>query len=73
MSGLPAPLAGRTALVTGGGSGLGRAITRSLLADGARVVITGRDATTLEETASRLGPVDTMSIGTWASCSIRDR
>ncbi|MEV5922493.1 SDR family NAD(P)-dependent oxidoreductase [Streptomyces pseudogriseolus] len=56
MSGLPAPLAGRTALVTGGGSGLGRAITRSLLADGARVVITGRDATTLEETASRLGP-----------------
>ncbi|MEW2077327.1 SDR family oxidoreductase [Streptomyces sp. NPDC013433] len=56
MSGRPAPLAGRTALVTGGGSGLGRAITRSLLADGARVVITGRDATTLEETASRLGP-----------------
>ncbi|GAB2819952.1 SDR family NAD(P)-dependent oxidoreductase [Streptomyces daliensis] len=51
-----APLAGRTALVTGGGSGLGRAITRSLLADGARVVITGRDEATLKETASRLGP-----------------
>ncbi|MFD9292512.1 SDR family NAD(P)-dependent oxidoreductase [Streptomyces sp. NPDC060030] len=56
MSGGTAPLAGRTALVTGGGSGLGRAITRSLLADGARVVITGRDVTALEQTESRLGP-----------------
>ncbi|MFD3730382.1 SDR family NAD(P)-dependent oxidoreductase [Streptomyces sp. NPDC058632] len=56
MSGRTAPLAGRTALVTGGGSGLGRAITRSLLADGARLVITGRDETTLKQTASRLGP-----------------
>ncbi|MGY0490051.1 SDR family NAD(P)-dependent oxidoreductase [Streptomyces sp. WG-D5] len=52
----PTPLAGRTALVTGGGSGLGRAVTRSLLADGARVVITGRDADTLERTADELGP-----------------
>jgi hypothetical protein len=51
-----APLYGRTALVTGGGSGLGRAIARSLLADGARVVITGRDEARLKETASRLGP-----------------
>jgi NAD(P)-dependent dehydrogenase (short-subunit alcohol dehydrogenase family) len=51
-----APLYGRTALVTGGGSGLGRAIARSLLADGARVVVTGRDEARLKETASRLGP-----------------
>ncbi|WP_411101017.1 SDR family NAD(P)-dependent oxidoreductase [Streptomyces sp. x-45] len=51
-----APLAGRTALVTGGGSGLGRAITRSLLADGARVVITGRGADALKRTADELGP-----------------
>ncbi|WP_369199414.1 SDR family NAD(P)-dependent oxidoreductase [Streptomyces sp. PU-14G] len=49
-------LAGRTALVTGGGSGLGRAITRSLLADGARAVITGRDGDTLKRTADELGP-----------------
>ncbi|MFE5393463.1 SDR family NAD(P)-dependent oxidoreductase [Streptomyces sp. NPDC056568] len=56
MSGGTGQLAGRTALVTGGGSGLGSAIARSLLADGARVVITGRDERTLEETASRLGP-----------------
>ena len=50
------PLAGRTALVSGGGSGLGRAITRCLLADGARVVITGRGEGHLRETASLLGP-----------------
>lgn len=57
MSGRTAPpLTGRTALVTGGGSGLGRAITRSLLADGARVVITGRDLDTLKRTADELGP-----------------
>ncbi|MEU1495078.1 SDR family NAD(P)-dependent oxidoreductase [Streptomyces sp. NPDC005775] len=56
MSGRTDPLAGRTALVTGGGSGLGRAITRSLLSDGARVVITGRNRTALEETASDFGP-----------------
>ncbi|MFG2586610.1 SDR family NAD(P)-dependent oxidoreductase [Streptomyces sp. NPDC048438] len=56
MSGTAGRLAGRTALVSGGGSGLGAAVTRSLLSDGARVVITGRNERTLKETASRLGP-----------------
>ncbi|MFJ6752862.1 MULTISPECIES: SDR family NAD(P)-dependent oxidoreductase [unclassified Streptomyces] len=56
MSGGTAPLAGRTALVSGGGSGLGAAIARSLRSDGARVVITGRNEHTLKDTASRLGP-----------------
>ncbi|MBZ6106558.1 SDR family NAD(P)-dependent oxidoreductase [Streptomyces olivaceus] len=56
MSARSAPLAGRTALVTGGGSGLGRAIARTLVADGARVVLTGRDGTRLKETAALLGP-----------------
>ncbi|MFG2924921.1 SDR family NAD(P)-dependent oxidoreductase [Streptomyces sp. NPDC048305] len=51
-----ASLAGRTALVTGGGSGLGRAVARSLVADGARVVITGRDAEALKRTSDELGP-----------------
>ncbi|CAM5357436.1 SDR family oxidoreductase OS=Streptomyces tendae OX=1932 GN=F3L20_32980 PE=3 SV=1 [Streptomyces tendae] len=56
MTGTTAPLAGRTALVSGGGNGLGSAIARSLLSDGARVVITGRTEHTLKETAARLGP-----------------
>ncbi|MEV0027159.1 SDR family oxidoreductase [Streptomyces atroolivaceus] len=56
MSGPADRIAGRTALVSGGGGGLGAAIARSLLSDGARVVITGRNEHALKEAASRLGP-----------------
>jgi NAD(P)-dependent dehydrogenase (short-subunit alcohol dehydrogenase family) len=48
-------LAGRTALVTGGGSGLGAAIAGHLTRAGARVVVTGRRAEPLQEVAGRLG------------------
>ncbi|PGH46778.1 SDR family NAD(P)-dependent oxidoreductase [Streptomyces sp. Ru87] len=61
-AGTEAPLAGRTALVSGGGSGLGRAVTRALLSDGARVVITGRDEHRLRETAAALGPAVTYRV-----------
>jgi gluconate 5-dehydrogenase len=53
MSG-PFDLGGRTALVTGGGSGLGLAMARGLAAAGARVVLNGRDGNKLDAAAAAL-------------------
>jgi NAD(P)-dependent dehydrogenase (short-subunit alcohol dehydrogenase family) len=44
---------GRTAIVTGAGSGIGRASALALLAEGYDVVLAGRRAVALEETAAR--------------------
>jgi 3-oxoacyl-[acyl-carrier protein] reductase len=43
------------ALITGGSSGIGRAIAQTLVASGARVAITGRDSQRLTQTAQELG------------------
>lgn len=48
-------LAGRTALVTGGGGGLGLAIAAHLHDAGARVIVVGRDAAKLASAAARIG------------------
>jgi len=45
----------RTAIVTGGGTGIGRAVARRLAGDGLDVVITGRRKEVLEATAHELG------------------
>jgi NAD(P)-dependent dehydrogenase (short-subunit alcohol dehydrogenase family) len=50
-----ARLAGKVALITGGNSGIGLATAKAFHAQGAKVVITGRDARTLEEVAEQLG------------------
>jgi NAD(P)-dependent dehydrogenase (short-subunit alcohol dehydrogenase family) len=45
----------RTALVTGAGTGVGRAVALALLKDGYRVALAGRRREMLEETASQAG------------------
>lgn len=49
-------LSGRTALVTGASGGIGGAIARAFVAQGARVVISGRRAAALDALAADLGP-----------------
>ncbi|MDR8412313.1 bifunctional aldolase/short-chain dehydrogenase [Nonomuraea sp. 3-1Str] len=51
----PKPLAGRVALVTGGGSGIGAATARRLAAEGACVVVADRDVAAAGKVAAELG------------------
>jgi NAD(P)-dependent dehydrogenase (short-subunit alcohol dehydrogenase family) len=60
-------LAGRTALVTGGGSGLGAAIASMLHGAGADVVLVGRDEAKLADVVADLG-----ERARWEACDVAD-
>src|SRR5262249_43478702 len=48
---------GKTAMVTGAGSGIGRAVALALLREGYSVVLAGRRAEALEQTVAQAGPL----------------
>ncbi len=58
-------LAGRSALVTGGGSGIGLACARRLVCEGATVTICGRSEARLKEAANDIG-------AHWIVCDVTD-
>jgi NAD(P)-dependent dehydrogenase (short-subunit alcohol dehydrogenase family) len=64
-------LAGKRVLVTGGGSGLGRAIGRRLVELGADLVICGRRAEVLEDAAREFDALD-RNRTTVVTCDLRD-
>jgi 3-oxoacyl-[acyl-carrier protein] reductase len=65
-------LADRTVIVTGGGTGMGKAIASVFAADGERVVIVGRRENILEETAQQLAEANPNARIRWRACDVSE-
>ena len=61
-------LAGKTVVVTGGGSGIGRALAMRFCHEGARVVVADRDLGTAAQTALACNPHPAMAV----ACDVRN-
>jgi gluconate 5-dehydrogenase len=63
-------LSGRTAIVTGGGKGIGRQMAAGLAEAGADIVVCARDAARCEEAAAELEQLGVHALG--LGCDVRD-
>ncbi|QLG27328.1 SDR family oxidoreductase [Halorarum halophilum] len=68
---VPVSVAGKTAVVVGGTSGIGRAIARAFAADGADVVASSRTEERVEETTAELRSLEASSVA--VTCDVTDR
>src|SRR6185436_15698303 len=68
---MPVNLSNKSALVTGGTKGIGRAIAESLIKAGARVTITARNKEEIAEAVSQLNAIGP-GAATGHICDVRD-
>jgi len=66
-------LSGKTAVITGGNSGIGFTSAQAFVAEGARVAILGRRQQAVDEAVARLGPNAFGVVGDVADLSTHDR
>ena len=62
-------LSGKTAVVTGGGTGIGQAIAIRLAKDGASVAVWGRTRKTLDETVNKIETAGGKALACVADCT----